>query len=209
MGFDSARTPTVVQSRPRRRLSRTRRGPGNPGQREPAGLRAVLVGGRIEERVDLAREGGGRCPVPDDVDERGPPAAGQRRRIRPSCQPLSCHDGRQLNRIEEGGAEVRPDRPAGPRPPHPIRAGVGGAGPQQEEAAGRAGRPPPGLREWRRTGTLVSPEGLQVKAAGCGSLVLGDPLLALCEVLGRLPRVRPPRRGPATAPGSRSGPSCG
>ena len=50
-------------------------------------------------------------------------------------------------------------------------------------------------RERRRTGPLVSPEGF--RAAGSGRLVLSDPLLAVGEVLGRLPRVG--RRGVARA----------
>ena len=53
-----------------------------------------------------------------------------------------------------------------------------------------------GLRERRRTGPLVSPEGC--RAAGCCGLVLSDPLLAVGEVLGRLPRVG--RRGVALLP---------
>ena len=39
-------------------------------------------------RVDLALEGGGRRPVAYDVGEL---ACGQRRRMRPSCQPSSGH----------------------------------------------------------------------------------------------------------------------
>ena len=96
--------------------------------------------------------------------------------------------------------------PAGQRPPQPIRVGIGGAGLQQRGAAEWSGR------ERRSICTLLSPLGL--RAAECCSLVLSDPLLAVCEVLGRLPvppTSRPQRRGPATAPGSRSciGPSCG
>ena len=66
-GSDPVRTLTVVPFR--RRLSR--RGPGAPGQRDSVPARAI--GGPIEKRVDLAREGGGRRAVADDVGERGPP----------------------------------------------------------------------------------------------------------------------------------------
>ena len=57
-GPQSAGTLTVVPFW--RRLSRR----GRPGSARPSAS-------RVEERVDLAREGGGRCPVADDVDERG------------------------------------------------------------------------------------------------------------------------------------------
>ena len=60
-------TLTVVPFR--RRLSRRGR-PGH-GQRDSDPARAI--GGRVEKRIDLAREGGGRRAVAGDVGERGPP----------------------------------------------------------------------------------------------------------------------------------------
>ena len=127
----------------RERWRQSRSGGGSaggcdPGQRDPA----RAVGGRVEERADLARQGGGRRPVADDVGERGPPAAAPDGPELPSPRPATSRGGRS------GG-------PAGPRPPHPSR--VGDAGPPQ-------GRRRSGLPE--RTGTLVSPEGR--RAAGRG-----------------------------------------
>ena len=78
--------------------------------------------------------------------------------------------------------------------------GVGVGGPQPGgRRSGLVGL----RRELRRTGTLVSPGGF--RTAGCGSLALRDPPRAV----GALPAPtgRPPRRGPATAPGRGGGPA--
>ena len=78
-GPQSAGTLTVVPFW--RRLSRR----GRPGSARPSAS-------RVEERVDLAREGGGRCPVADDVGEQGPPAAAPDAPELPGCcQPSSGH----------------------------------------------------------------------------------------------------------------------
>ena len=133
-----AGTLTVVPFRRRRRLSRT------PGQRDPA----RAVGGRIEERVDLAREGGGWCPVADDVGERGPPTAVPEapgelpalRVVRPTA--------------EDGEAEVRQ---RARRRHSPSGRGWGWWGHSRGGAAGRAGRPPARAASDRHAGEPGGP----------------------------------------------------
>ena len=61
----------------------------------------MAVGGRIEKRVDLAREGGGRRLVADDVGERGPPAAASDALEMPALV-------RVRQPTTEGGAKARP-----------------------------------------------------------------------------------------------------
>ena len=99
----------------------------------------------------------------DDVGEWGPPAAAQ---DAPELPALVRPP------IEEGGAEVRRAR-GGRHSPSGRGLGERGRSRGAAERAARGDR----LRERRRTGTLVSSEGL--RAAGCCSLVLSDPLLAV------------------------------
>ena len=57
------------------------------GGRGPAGPRPDrAVGGQIEERIDLTREGGSRRPVADDVGERGGPPPELQALVRPPIE---------------------------------------------------------------------------------------------------------------------------